>query len=81
MVNVRFFGMARINFDRKEEQFDAKDINQLLQQLSTATGVKTKELKKYIYFVNDVNIFSLKKYKTQLVSGDEVLILSPSSGG
>ena len=44
-------------------------------------GVTQKDMKQYYVYVNEVNISTLKKYKTELKDGDVVYLLSPASGG
>lgn len=81
MVKVRFFGMARINFDRKEMQLEAASVKELTEKIATETGLDAKDIKQYLIFVNEINIDKLKRFRTKLEDGDEVLFLSPSSGG
>lgn len=81
MVTVRFFGMARLNFGKRELTLDVSDMNELVGKLSDETGIDTKSVKQYLIFVNEVNIDNLKRFRTRLSDGDEILFLSPSSGG
>ena len=53
MIEVKFFGTARVKFQVRSIEVEA----------------------------NDVNIASLKMYKTKLNDGDKVMFLSPASGG
>ncbi len=81
MVNVRLFGMARINFDKKSLQIEATSVKELVQKMAKMTGIPEKDAKQYLIFVNEINIDKLKRFRTKLNDGDEVLFLSPSSGG
>lgn len=81
MVKVRFFGMARINFDKKGFETEAATVKELVHKVAEATGIDEKEAKQYLIYVNEVNIDKLNRFRTKLHDGDEVLFLSPSSGG
>ncbi len=81
MVNVRLFGMARINFDKKAFQIEAASVKELVQKMAKMTGIPKSDAKQYLIFVNEINIDKLKRFRTKLNDGDEVLFLSPSSGG
>lgn len=81
MIGIRFFGMARLKLKLKEAQVEANNVQEMLEKVAEKAGVHKKEMKQYLIYVNEVNISKLKKYKTPLKDGDEILILSPSSGG
>ncbi len=81
MVKIKFFGIARVKFQVREVEIDAKSINAALVLLAEKFSVKTRDLKKFLIYVNEVNISNLKMYRTELKDGDVVMFLSPSSGG
>lgn len=82
MVKVEFFGLYRLNYKMKECEIDAADIMELFRKLNEINPVySVKELKNSIVIINDVNFNNLKKYRTKLHDGDNVLIMSPASGG
>lgn len=81
-VNARFFGEARLKLQVASEVFDAANIKELLVAVEAKFGILTaKELKDFLIFVNNVPITNLKMFRTKLNDDDEVMFLSPASGG
>jgi len=82
MVHVRFFGLLRLEIKESTAMIEAENINELLEKLD-AKFEKTniKQLCSSIIYVNGVNMNQLKRYGTKLKDGDEVLFISPVSGG
>lgn len=81
MINVKLFGLYRQKTDKKEFNLEAKRLDGLLKELSIESNVDLKDLKNGVIFVNKQPIEKLKNFKTPLVDGDSVAILSPVSGG
>lgn len=81
MVKVLLYGIARLKFETKELNIEAKTIKELLIKIGELKSIKFKEMKNFLIYVNDVNITSLNMYKTKLHDKDIVMLLSPSSGG
>ena len=81
MVNVKFFGTARVLLKDKEMEGDFKNVKDMVEAICEKYGVTQKDMKQYFIYVNEVNIEKLKKYKTELKDGDIVWLLSPASGG
>lgn len=82
MVNVRFFGMLRLDIKKSSIMIEAGSIEELLNVLNEGyEEINLNQLKNSIIFINDTNMNALKRYKTKLKDGDEVLFLSPVSGG
>ncbi|MDD4839309.1 MAG: MoaD/ThiS family protein [Clostridia bacterium] len=81
MVYVKFFGSARVKFEKKEMEADCSDIKTLLQIISKEFGVEVKDVKQFLVYVNEVNINKLKMWRTKLSDGDKIMLLSPASGG
>ena len=81
MFKVKFFGTARVLLKDKEMEGDFKDISAMIDAICEKYGVTKKDMKQYYVYVNEVNISTLKKYKTELKDGDVVYLLSPASGG
>jgi molybdopterin converting factor small subunit len=44
-------------------------------------GLTYKDLKQSVIFINGKNITDLKMYRTKLKDGDNVIFMSPVSGG
>ena len=71
MIEVKFFGTARVKFQ----------VRSIISVVAERFCIREKEVKQFLIYVNDVNIASLKMYKTKLNDGDKVMFLSPASGG
>ena len=81
MVNVKFFGTARVKFQTRSLDVDADDVKTLIEKIAKYFGINEKDLKQFLVYVNEKNITELKMYKTKLADGDTVMFLSPASGG
>ncbi|MDF2530658.1 MAG: putative molybdopterin converting factor, subunit 1 [Clostridia bacterium] len=82
MVNVRFFGILRFDTKVSSAMIEAENIDDLLKILDAKYDkINMHQLRNTIIFVNGVNMNELKRYRTKLEDGDEVLFLSPVSGG
>ena len=81
MVNIKFFGSARVKFGIRELSVDASDMGGLLKAVAAEFKVCEKDLKQFIVYVNEVNISKLKMWKTKLNDGDGIMFISPASGG
>ena len=80
-VNVKLFGVYRIDTHISHTEIDAEKLSDVLDELNKmATG----EHKSSISF-SDATVFvngeHCKKKKQKLNDGDEVWLLSPASGG
>lgn len=81
MVIVKLFGTARLKFNEKEVQVEASTVKELTVVLAERYGVKAKDIRQFLIFVNDSNITALKMFRTKLNDGDVIMLLSPASGG
>ena len=80
MIEVKFFGTARVKFQVRSIEVEASDVKELISVVAERFCIR-EEVKQFLIYVNDVNIASLKMYKTKLNDGDKVMFLSPASGG
>ena len=82
MITVEFFGLYRLNYKMASWETAAEDINALLKTLSEYNSFYSyKQLKDSIILVNGKNIMDSNRFRTKLNDGDNVLIMSPASGG
>lgn len=83
MVRVRFFGLYRLDLKTDEISLEAATVSELIKKLAEKfPPLKTKDFKDGVIFLNGEMIFKYKKkYRTVLKDGDEVMIMSPASGG
>lgn len=82
MINVKFFGVLRLDLKSQGIKIEAKDVRELLKKISIEyKNISYKYLSNSIIFVNGIDIINLKGLKTSLKAGDEVEFFSPVSGG
>lgn len=82
MIKVRFFGFIRSQIGTGYAEIDAGRIDEALKLICKEyRNIKLDTLKDSLIFVNSINIADLKRFKTVLKEGDEVMILSPVAGG
>lgn len=82
MIQVKFFGLARLALKISKLELEAKTVGSALEKISEMyDSISLKELKNCVIFVNGTNIVEDRRFNTKLNDGDEVHIISPSSGG
>lgn len=85
MVQVRIYGPLRERVGTGSLEIEAsraENVGELLVAVSETVGeVEPSQLRKMSIFVNGTNIVDLKLFATDLASGDEAVLLSPSGGG
>lgn len=82
MVSVKFFGMLRLDIKQSADMLEAGSVDELLRVLAAKYDtVNLSRFRNSIILVNGVNMNELKRYKTLLKTGDEVMFLSSVSGG
>ena len=81
MVSVRFLGLVQLSINTKRTKLEASTVNEALKKISGEYDVKLATLKNSTILVNEKNIIDLKKFKTRLHHGDEIIILSAGGGG
>ncbi|MCL2629905.1 MAG: MoaD/ThiS family protein [Firmicutes bacterium] len=88
MVKVKFFGVLRLETKIASVEVEAKTVKKAYEAVEAdlkAKGIENaptaKDLKDYITFVNGINIYKLKRQATKLKAGDEIVLMSPVSGG
>lgn len=81
MINVKFLGLVQLLITTKETMVDSSTVDEALKIISRRYDIKLSILKNSIILVNEINIVQLRKFKTRLYDGDEIIILSPGGGG
>lgn len=82
MVTVKFFGL--ISVDNNIKQLDAKPgtVRDVLKEVKqNYPNVTEEQLVQAVMFINKENIDGNKRFSIILKDGDELALLSPSSGG
>lgn len=78
MINVKFFGVLRLDRKIKTTEIDsAKNVNELYKKIFEKHGIPVKELAGCNVFVNG----KLSNPHTKLSDGDEIMLMSPVAGG
>jgi molybdopterin converting factor small subunit len=82
MIKVKFFGALRLDLGTASVEVEASTVQEVYEKLAEMFAMlKAKDLKNYVTFVNGENIVNLKMQSTELNSGDEIILMSPVSGG
>lgn len=82
MVNVRFFGMLRMDLKLPSLTVEAGSVRELVDRVAAQVEIKDKRrLLNAVIFVNGENAAKLRGMRTRLSDGDEVQFFSPVSGG
>ena len=82
MIQVKFFGLTRLALKTNKLELEAKTVEEALEKISDMyDSISLKELKNCVIFVNGTNIVEYRRFNTKLNDGDEMHIISPSSGG
>ena len=82
MARVRFFGVLRLELGVSAVEIDADNISELLKEISRSyEKLEIRKLRGSVIYVNEKSISDLRGYKTKLNKEDEVIFLSPVSGG
>ena len=76
MITVKLYGLLRIESGIKEQQLDAKTVNEVLDALA-AHGISPNELKGCVILING----SSANKRSKLKDGDTVVLMSPVAGG
>ena len=78
MVEVKFYGIARITLGCAGVQTEASTIKELQEKLAVQFALPVKKISDFLVYVNDTQA---KNSRAKLHDGDKVMFLSPSSGG
>lgn len=82
MIKVKFFGILRLSLQKSSVELEAENVSDLINNIcKLMPEADYNDLRNSIIFVNDTEIVKLKGYRTKLRQGDEVMFLSPVSGG
>lgn len=76
MITVKLYGLLRIESGIKEKQLEARNVKELLAQLSDC-GIPKKDLSGCVILINGVGATK----KSSLADGDTVVLMSPVAGG
>ena len=82
MVTVKFFGMIRIHSNLKIVEVAEGSIQEIIDELvKKHSQVDKTLLHQSIIMLNKVQLNGSRRLKQRVKSGDELVFLSPASGG
>ena len=81
MVKAKFFGLLRLDLKSAGMECEAATVEELLTKVAASYPISVAELRNLIIIVRGKNISELKRFKTELQAGDEVMFMNPVSGG
>lgn len=82
MITVKFFGLIRVDNNISQIFVNEGRASQVLKEIRIAyPGISEQQLIQAIMFVNKNQITGNKRFSMVLKDGDELVFISPSSGG
>lgn len=82
MITVKFFGLIRVDNNISHIVVKEGKVRQVLGEVKKACpGISEQQLMQAIMFVNKKHITGNKGFSMVLKDGDELVLISPSSGG
>ena len=77
MLTVRFFGKLRLDFGLAQMDVEAENVKELISYIAKNSAITSDVLKDCMVVANG----KAAKKSTKLSDGDEIMLLSPASGG
>ena len=82
MITVKFFGLISVNCQVRQMLVKDGTVRQVLNEImQSCPSISEQQLRQVILFVNNQHISGNKRLSVELKDGDELALLSPSSGG
>jgi molybdopterin converting factor small subunit len=81
MIKVKFSGLLRLDLKSSGIECEATTVEELLTKIADYYPISVADLRNSIIFVRGKNIVEQRLFKTKLHNGDEVLLMTPASGG
>lgn len=82
MITVKFFGSVRVDYGLKELMVHAGTIAEAVEEIRKHSSIDEQELRQSIIFVNNKQVTGIRQpFAFSLNDGDELVFLSPISGG
>jgi len=82
MITVKFFGLLSLDTNVRQLSVHEGTIRQVLNEVKQiCPNIIEQQLMQAIMFVNKQHISGNKRFSVVLKDGDELALLSPSSGG
>ncbi len=82
MITVKFFGLISVEFNIKQLLVKAGPVKQIFREVMQRNpNISEQQLMQLIMFVNKQHISGNKRLSMILEDGDELVLISPTSGG
>lgn len=82
MITVKFFGLISIDSNVKNLSAKAGTVAEVIKEiLQQCPNISERQLKDAVIVINSKQISGIKRFTTYLQDGDELVFLTPSSGG
>ncbi|OLN29092.1 MoaD/ThiS family protein [Desulfosporosinus metallidurans] len=82
MIIVKFFGLISVDSNIRQLLVKEGTVRQVLNEvMQSCPNISEQQLMQVIMFVNKLHISGKKRFSVVLKNGDELALISPSSGG
>lgn len=82
MITVKFFGLISVDNNIRQLLVKEGTVRQVLNEIiQSCPNISEQQLRQVIMFVNKQHISGNRRFFVVLKDGDELALLSPSSGG
>ena len=82
MITVKFFGLISVDCNIRQLIIKEGSVRQVLNEvMQNCPNISEQQLRQVIIFVNKQHICGNKRFSVVLKDGDELALISPSSGG
>ena len=82
MIIVKFFGLISVDSNIRHLLVKEGTVRQVLNEvMESCPNISEQQLMQVIMFVNKLQISGTKRFSVVLKNGDELALISPSSGG
>ena len=82
MITVKFFGLISVDYNIRQLQVKAGTVRQVLKEIRhSCPNISEEQLLQVVMFINKQHISGNKRLSVVLKEGDELVLISPASGG
>lgn len=82
MITVKFFGLISVDNNVRHLLVNEGKVSQVLNEVrERCPGISEHQLMQAVMIINNKQIYGSKRFSMMLKDGDELVLLSPSSGG
>ena len=82
MITVKFFGLLSVDSGIKQIALESKSAKETVDKIiDKYPNISKKQLLSSVIFINKKQITSKRGLSTKLNDGDEIVFISPTSGG